>query len=128
MQLEKVIAMATSMISSSGISNPVISEVAQKIKSEMNDLASVAHDSILRNYDSAVKNFQWETVSTELSEKMPTLMLLLTQLIPKPTKSKPLLCMLASMILKSRHHPHVGLVQRVMSVMLYGNSIAKQVN
>ena len=84
--------MATGMISLSGISNPVISEEAQKIKSEMNDLASVAHDSILRNSDSAVKNFQWETVSTELSEKMPTLMLLLTQLIPKPTKSKPFLC------------------------------------
>ena len=102
--------MATGMISSSGISNPVISEVAQKIKSEMKDLASVAHDSILRNSDSAIKNFQWETVSTELSEKMPTLMLLLTQLISKPTKSKPLLCTLASMILKSRY-PHVGLVQ-----------------
>ena len=117
-------ALATGM-SSSGISNAtVISKVAQKIKSEMKDLASVTHDSMLRNSDSAVKNFLWEI---ELAEKVCRLMSLLLQLISKPTKSKPLLCMLASMILKSRH-PHVGLAQRVMSVMLYGNSIAKQVN
>ena len=38
--------MASGMVSSSGIPNPVISKVAQKIKFEMKDLASVAHDSI----------------------------------------------------------------------------------
>jgi len=53
------------------------------------------------------------------------LMSLLTQLIPCPKKSKPLICMLASQILKSRH-PQLGLVQRVVSVLLYGNSTAKQ--
>ena len=38
-------AKASGRVSSSGISNPVISKVTQKIKSEMKDLASVAHDS-----------------------------------------------------------------------------------
>ena len=51
-------AKAIGMMNSSGISNAtVISKVAQKIKSEIKDLASVAHDSMLRNSDSAVKNF-----------------------------------------------------------------------
>ena len=109
--------MVIGMMSSSGISNALISKVAQKIKSEMKDLASVAHDSMLRNSDSAVKNFLWEIVLNEIAEKVSKLMSLLLQLISKPTKSKPQLCMSASMILKSRH-PHVGLVQRVMSFML----------
>ena len=71
------------MMSSSGISNAtVISKVAQKIKSEMKDLALVAHDSMLRNSDSAVKNFLSEI---ELSEKVSRLMSRLLQLISKPT-------------------------------------------
>ena len=39
----------------------------------MKDLGSVSHNSILRNSDSAIKDFHWEIVSNELVEKIPTL-------------------------------------------------------
>lgn len=92
----------------------------------MKGLSSLMYNSFLRNSEEAVKDFSWDTVMNELLNKIPTLMSLLTQLIPCPEKSKPLICMLASQILKSRH-PQMGLVQRAVSVLLYGNSTAKQV-
>ena len=93
----------------------------------MKTLSSVLENSFLRNNNESVKQFSWDSVSDELLNKIPTLMSFLTQLIPRPEKSKPLICMLASQILKSRH-PHMGLVQRAVSVLLYGNGTAKQVS
>lgn len=90
-----------------------------KIKTEMKDISSRAHDSILRDTIEAVKHFSWETILIELKEKLQTLISLLTQLIGQQV---PLLCLLASQILKAK-----GLVQRAVSVMLYGNGTAKQV-
>ena len=109
------------------MSKSIISEVATKIKSEMKDLSSDAHDSILRDSMEAVKHFHWDTVMLELLDKIPTLMSLLSQLVRRPAEQKPLLCFLASQLLKSRHQ-HMGLVQRAVSVMMYGNGTAKQVH
>ena len=65
----------------------------------------------------AVKRFHWDTVFLELMKKMPTFMHLLHELVPKPTQRKPLLCFLASQVLKARHK-HLGLVQRATSIMI----------
>ena len=83
----------------------------------MKKLSSVVESSFLRNDDDALKNFSWDAISNDLLNKMTLLMSLLTQLIPCPEKSKPLICMLASQMLKSRH-PHMGLVQQAVSVYL----------
>ncbi len=93
----------------------------------MKAISSDAHDSILRDTIEAVKHFSWQTVWLELTQKIPTLMSLLSHLIPKPDEHKPLLCFLASPILKSRHQ-RMGLVQRAVSIMMYGNGTAKQVS
>ena len=109
------------------MSKSVISQIANKIKAEMKDISSEAHDSILRDSIEAVKHFHWETVMLELSHKIPTLMSLLSQLVQQPATQKPLLCFLASQLLKARHQ-HMGLVQRAVSVMMYRNGTAKQVH
>ena len=57
--------------------------------------------------------------------KVPTLMKLLALIIRSPVKEKPLLCLLASMILK-HYLPRVSLVQRVISVMLHGCAVPKK--
>ena len=67
-----------------------------------------------------------DTVWLELQKNVPTLMSLLINLVRRPAESKPLLCLLASQIVKARHQ-RMGLVQRAVSVMLYGNGTAKQV-
>ena len=59
----------------------VISQIATKIKAEMKDISSDAHDSTLRDLIEAVKHFHWETIMLELSHKIPTLLSLLSQLV-----------------------------------------------
>lgn len=104
----------------------VLSKLASKIIAEMKELSSDAHNSILRDQVEAVKHFHWDTVMLELLQKCPTLMTLLSKVVQQPKDNKPLLCFIACQLLKSRHQ-HMGLVQRAVSVMLYGSGTAKQV-
>ena len=83
------------------------------------------HNSILRDSHEAVKNFSWETIWLELQLKVPTLVNLLEQLLPK--SSKHLLCFIICTILKKRS-PHMALMQRTISIMLYAKGCNKQVN
>ena len=87
-------------------------------------MSSESHDSILRDSVEVVEHFHWRL---ELLQQTPILMSLLTQLLGRAPEHSPLLCLLTSIILKSRHR-HMGLVQRAISVMLYGNGTAKQVH
>ena len=119
--------MSSGLVTSGDTYKQIVSQIGIKIKSEMKDISSVTHNSILKNSCDAIKDFNWDIVMDELLSNLPTLMSLLMQLIPKPMESKPLLCILASQILKSRYS-YMGLVQRVLSVMLYGNGTAKMVN
>ena len=115
--------MAETIMDSPEMSKGIVSKIARKIKAEMKNISSKDHDSILRDSEEAVKHFSWETVVMELRQKLPTLMSLLSHLVGTRV---PLLCLLASQILKAKHQ-HLGLVQRAVSVMLYGNGTAKQV-
>lgn len=117
---------ATQMLSSPSKSKHIISQVSQKIRQEMKLICSDSHDSILKDNVEAVKHFSWQTVYLELTKQVPTLMALLSQLVPKPENKKPMLCLLASQLLAARHQ-RMCLVQRAISVMMYGNSTAKQV-
>jgi len=110
-------------------SAPITSEVGRKsaisalvrvISNEFKVLCSASHDSILRDTVEAVKHFSWETVWLELCKMVPTLMSFFMKLVRCPEDNKPFLCLLASMILKKRS-PGLGLVQRAITVALYGN-------
>lgn len=119
--------MASTLVNSPRTSESVITNISLRIKREMKAISSDAQDSVLRDTIEALKHFSWETVWLELNQNIPTLMSLLSQLIPNPTEHKPLLCFVASQLLKSRHQ-RMGLVQRAISIMLYGHGTAKQVS
>lgn len=119
--------MASTMVNSPTMLRAVIKKLAIKVKAEMKSISSVPHDSILRDQFEALKHFNWDTIILELLKKLPTLMSLLAYLVPRPMKRKPLLCLLASQLLKARHQ-HMGLVQRAISIMMYGNGSSKQVS
>ena len=114
------------MINTPTMVNSVLLEVCHKIKEDMKTLSSEKHDSILRDNVEAIKMFHWDTVWLECEKMLPTLMTVLKNLIPQPTKHIPLICAVASQLLKARHQ-RLGLVQRATSVMLYGNGSSKQV-
>lgn len=105
---------------------PIVTQVARRIKSEMSRLSSDSHDSLLRDNIEAVKRFEWELVMLEFEKMVPTLVRLLKQIVPKPSQHVPLICLIVSQLLKARHKK-MGLVQRAVSVMLYGNGASKQV-
>ena len=120
------ISMAAGAVDSSDMGPPIVSRICTNIKTEMKAISTITHNSFLRNSVESVKQFSWETVHEELLNQMPTLMAILSSLIPKSAKRKPLQCTIASQLLKCRH-PEMALVQRAVSVMMYGNSVPKQV-
>lgn len=104
----------------------VITELARKVKCEMKSFSSAKSDSIFRDMYAALQQFSWKSVFLELSAGLPTLINFLVQIIPRPKDSIPLVCMIASQLLKGRHQ-RMSLVQRAVSTMLYGNGTKKQV-
>ena len=104
----------------------MLKEVCGAIKVEMKQLSSDKHDSVLRDNIEAVKHFHWDTVMLEMEKMIPTLISILKHLVPSPSQNKPLVALIASQLLKARHQ-RMGLVQRAVSVMLYGNGSSKQV-
>ena len=68
--------------------------VVQQIRSEMKDICSKKHNSLLRidrlsnqsNEEEAVKNFNWRTVWIELIRNVPILVGFLCILLPKSSK------------------------------------------
>ena len=47
-----------------------------------------------------VKDFSWETVRLEFNRHLPTVMLLLLMIVNKPSERIPLMCFIASLLLK----------------------------
>lgn len=119
-------SMASGLVNSPTTGQNIVSRLTFNIRDEMKAISSQSYNSLLRDSVEAIKNFWWETVWQEMLKKMPTLMLLLSQIVGQVEDRHPMLCLIASMIIKSRHQ-HMSLVQRVVSVMLYGNGTAKQV-
>ena len=101
----------------------MIAQVAKFIRAEMKSICSLAHNSILRGQHDQIKLFNWESVLVEFEQNVPTLILLLRHLMPKADGK--FLSFIVAIILKRRKH--MSLVQRVISVMLYGNAAQKEV-
>ena len=120
-------SLATTMASTPDMLQSVLNEICRKIRYEMKELSSEASDSVLRDNVEAVKQFHWDTIRMELEKMLPTLMTFLRNLLPKSSQRIPLICVIASQLLKARHQ-RMGLVQRAISIMLYGNGSHKQVS
>ena len=102
----------------------IVAEVAKSIKTEMKNICSLEHNSVLRGQEEQLKSFSWENLLVEFKQNVPTLIMLLRYLLPKADGK--LLSFIVAIILK-RHCKHMSLVQRVISVVLYGNATQKEV-
>ena len=119
-------SMAAMMLSAPGSSKSFIIEMGRNIIREMHILSSDEYDSFRRSPIEALNNFSWDKVMTEFSKALPTLITLLQFLIPNAADKKPFVCFVASLLLKCRHQ-RMSLIQRAISVLLYGNGSTKQV-
>lgn len=116
-------ALSKSVVKSSP--SETINEVARLVQQEFNSICSNKHNSMLRGYGASIKNFSWDAIWNELQQNTPNLVMLLSTI--SPNSSIILKCTIICMLLKQRH-PHMALLQRVISVMLYGNAVHKQVS
>lgn len=101
----------------------MIRALAREVKKEMKAISS----STLFCNKMALANFSWSNVWVELVKGAPLLMNFLSSLVTNPVENKAMLCVVASMFLKNRNKS-LALVQKCISVFLYGNGCSKQVN
>ena len=120
-------SLSSSIVSCSRTSDKVLTEVARCIRREMKAICSERHDSVLRDTYEGVKRFSWKTVWLELLKNMPTLVKLLVAILSKRNQSNDVISLIVCMILKQRLGK-MALVQRVISILLYGNGCHKQVS
>ena len=99
--------------------------MAKFIRAEMKNICSIAHNSILRGHHDQIKSFNWDSILTEFEQNIPTLLLLLRHLMPKANGK--FISFIVAVILKKRCK-QMSLIQRVISVMLYGNATQKEVH
>jgi len=95
---------------------------ARLLMVEVKDMCHLG--SIFRNTSSAIYDFDWDIIWSELQSKAPTLLLFYRHMFRGA--SKPLICFAISLVLKWRSDG-MGLVQRVISCLMYGNGCSKQV-
>ena len=75
-----------------------------------------------------IADFNWAALWLQLTKKAPTLMRILeTLLLQESGKNKPLVCFLASIVLKHQCQK-LAFVQRAISLLLYGNGTSKEVS
>jgi len=105
-------------------SNAAIEEIGRIIKQEIKYICSNTHNSLLRSYGADIKKFSWETVWEELKENTPKLVLLVSVICPKGSiiLKSTIICMMLK-----QSNPKMSLLQRVISVMMYGNTVHKAV-
>ena len=128
---ESYTALTTSVVQSPETADKVICQLARVVKGiklnitfsfnnvflkgEMKSFCSSNRSPILQADYNALKDFSWEEIWQELVKDLPALMKLLTCLIPEES-SRPLLCLVALMLLKKRCST-MSLIQREISVL-----------
>lgn len=117
-------AASRKIIHSDNLKKPVISALSREVLNEMKCISSVNNATLLRGSNDELKHFSWEALWQEMQRKMPIFLSFLHQILPKADRK--FIVFLVAMMLK-RHCKHLSLVQRIVSVMFYGNGCHKQV-
>ena len=114
----------------SNFSNHTVTAVCKQAHDEMNHLSSTSTDSVMARDNSIISAFSWDVLWLEFQQHVPTLVSIFVGLTSKSgnmLKNRPLICLLIATDLK-RNHQRMSLVQRIISIFLYGNAVHKQVN
>ena len=96
------------------------------MKQEMRHYCGRQGTTIIGSSVEGVDNFSFDSLWYEMASHVQTLTTVLQQLMPKKDFSLniPVLCLIGSM----HRSQNVALLQRVISVFLYGNGASKQVS
>lgn len=123
-------AMMKSLLSSKETFEALLSKIEKLIAFELRGMSKLRQASNVMHGKESLLSFSWETIWTELSKCCPILMRLISVLLlassGKEACNKPVTCFIASIVMKKRYH-QLSLVQRAISLLLYGHGSSKQV-
>ena len=106
-------------------SNDATKAFANAVKEEVKVICSDKTNSKLKSND--VTDFSWDSIWSELLMYMPRLAIFLKEVLSDSSNdNRHVICLIISMILKFRY-PKMCLVQKVISMYLFGNSVHKKV-
>ena len=105
--------------------NHVLNVVSLKIRAQMCAICSTNFPSVLRNGHSELKIFSWDSLWNEFQTKVPWLVKFLKSILP--CANKIFISFIICLLLKNKCQ-QMSLMQRMISVVLYGNSASKQVH
>ena len=108
----------------------ILKLICVTLKREINTMCSDKTKSLLREQaPDCLQNFNWSQLELELGTYAPTLPCLLDACFSTRVLRQNrtyMLCMCASLMLKNRR-PSMSLLQKIVSVVLYGGHCSKQV-
>ena len=116
----------TSVVNDKLQTKNMLIQVARTIKEELKKISWDKEGSFIKDEIAALQNFNWKSLLVHYEYYMPMLMQLLKVLIPNFQQREPLVCTLASQILKN-WNTKMSLLQQAVSILLYGNGTKKQV-
>ena len=102
----------------------VIKHLSITARKELSHICSIKRNSLLRDGYDRMKQFSWDMLWLEYVHNLPTLVSLISAI--SPTSSIAVRCTIISIIVKQRHNK-MALLQRIISMFFYGNSVNKQV-
>ena len=100
--------------------------VSREVRKKMKYMSSNNQSSFFGGKSMDLVTFSWTRIWDELTKHMPLIMNLLSSLVISPNKNKPLLSLIAFMLLK-RKTTALAYLQKCISVLLYENGCNKQV-
>ena len=118
--------MSSFMLQSRKGAGAAMSSLKNMIEREVKGLRKLNKSTMFLGGKESLTDFCWDNVWLELHRYAPTLMDVLSVLVLDPTDNKPMVCLVAAMVLKQRYK-HFSIVQRAISLLLYGNGTWKQV-
>ena len=101
----------------------LLKSLVKCVNSEIKNICSHNHNSVLRGSHEAIKTFSWETVWHELADNVPTHVEFFNHLLPK-SDNKFVSFLICAVIKKKCKH--MSLIQRAFSFLLYLNGTNKQ--
>ncbi len=108
----------------------VVKGVGKLIQRELQSLCADSYPAMMRDTsDAALESFNWESLWIEASQKVPTLVAVLSNCMSAKSKLKkePVICMCVAMLAKFRN-PKKCHVQAAISLLLHAAHAGTQVN
>ena len=105
-------------------------QVGLMVRKELQGICSDIYNSIFCEHSVAsIKQFNWDTLISELEDKTPLTLHLLQNCFPHQAKSEvtyPVICMCMAILMKGRNQK-MCMLQAMVSLILYAGHAGKQV-